>query len=82
MKFTLLFVILSTLALSKARWPFPGPLRVCEDEVSGFDCPDGQKPFPYVGEECARISSGTDIPRPRDLIGMNPCEGAAEVNKY
>ena len=77
MKFTLIFVTLSTFALSKAR--LPGPLKVCEDEVSGFECPDGQKPFPYAGEECSRISSGADIPRRSALKGMNPCEGASEV---
>ena len=79
MKFTLIFVTLSTFALTKAF--FPGPFRVCEDEVSGFECPVGQEPFPYVGEECARIRSGADLPRPRDLIGRNPCKGLSEVKK-
>ena len=79
MKFTLIFVTLSTIALTKAF--FPGPFRVCEDEVSGFECPVGQEPFPYVGEECARIRSGADLPRPRDLIGRNPCKGLSEVKK-
>ena len=77
MKFTLIFVTLSTFALSKAR--LPGPLKVCEDEVSGFECPDGQKPFPYAGEQCSSVSSGADIPRRSELKGMNPCEDAAEV---
>ena len=75
----LIFVTLSTIALAKAF--FPGPFRVCEDEVSGFVCPNGQEPFPYVGEECSRIRSGADLPRPRDLIGRNPCKGLSEVKK-
>ena len=77
MNFALIFVTLSTIALAKAF--FPGPFRVCEDEVSGFVCPNGQEPFPYVGEECSRIRSGADLPRPRDLIGRNPCKGLSEV---
>ena len=80
MKFALIFVTLSTIALAKAF--FPGPFRVCEDEVSGFVCPNGQEPFPYGGEECSRIRSGADLARPRDLIGRNPCKGLSEVKKF
>ena len=78
MKFTLLFVTLSTLAFSNAK--LPRPLKDCEDKVLSFECPDGQKPFPFLGEECSGISSGDDIPK-RDLKGMNPCKAAAEVKK-
>ena len=78
MKFTLLFVTLSDLAFSNAK--LPRPLKDCEDKVLSFECPDGQKPFPFLGEECSGISSGDDIPK-RDLKGMNPCKGATEVKK-
>ena len=46
MKFALIFVTLSTFALTKAF--FPGPFRVCEGEVSGFECPVGQDLFPML----------------------------------
>ena len=75
MKFTLIFVTLSTLALSNAK--LPRPLKDCEDKVLSFECPDGQKPFPFLGEECSGISSGDDVPK-RDLKGMNPCKGVVE----
>ena len=77
MRFTSSVLTFSLLALTKAR--LPGPLKICEDQVVGFECPSGQTPFPYIGEVCSNISPGADIPRRGALKDANPCKNANEV---
>ena len=76
MRFTSVLT-LSLLALTKAR--LPGPLKICEDQVVGFECPSGQTPFPYIGKDCSNVSPGADIPRRDALKDANPCKDAEEV---
>ena len=77
MKFTSSVLTFSLLTLTSAR--LPGPLKICEDQVVGFECPSGQTPFPYIGKDCSNINPGADIPRRDALKDANPCKDAEEV---